>query len=53
MLHIPYLREHKNEIIKTITKEIYDASEVIADNKIRSQLKQFEKKYSPNYLKTK
>ena len=31
------------EKIKTITKEIYDASEVIADNKIRSQLKQFEK----------
>ena len=31
------------EKIKTITKEIYDASEVIADNKIKSQLKQFEK----------
>ena len=30
------------EKIETIAKEIYDASEVIADNKIRSQLKQFE-----------
>ena len=30
------------EKIKTIAKEIYDASEVIANNKIRSQLKQFE-----------
>ena len=30
------------EKIETITKEIYDASEVIADKKIRSQLKQFE-----------
>ncbi len=28
--------------IKTIAKEIYDAEEVIADNKIRNQLKQFE-----------
>ena len=30
------------EKIKTIAKEIYDANTVIADNKIRSQLKQFE-----------
>ena len=30
------------EKIETIAKEIYDANEVIADNKIRSQLKQFE-----------
>jgi len=30
------------EKIKTITKEIYNASEVIANNKIRSQLNQFE-----------
>ena len=28
--------------IKTIAKEIYDADDVIADNKIRSQLKHFE-----------
>ena len=28
--------------IKTIAKEIYDAKDVIADNKIRNQLKQFE-----------
>ena len=28
--------------IKTIAKEIYDAKDVIADNKIRSQLKQFQ-----------
>ena len=28
--------------IKTITKEIYDADEVIADKKIKDQLKQFE-----------
>ena len=28
--------------IKTIAKEIYDADDVIADNKIRNQLKQFE-----------
>ena len=28
--------------IKTIAKEIYDANDVIADNKIRDQLKQFE-----------
>ena len=28
--------------IKTIAKEIYDANDVIADNKIRNQLKQFE-----------
>ncbi len=28
--------------IKTITKEIYDAKEVVADKKIRDQLKQFE-----------
>ena len=29
--------------IKTIAKEIYDANEVIADSKIRDQLKLFEK----------
>jgi len=31
------------EKIKTITKEIYNANEVIADKKIKDQLKQFEK----------
>ena len=30
------------EKIKTIGKEIYGANDIIADNKIRSQLKQFE-----------
>ncbi len=30
------------EKIKTIAKEIYDANEIIADTKIKSQLKQFE-----------
>ncbi len=30
------------EKIETIAKEIYDAKDVIADNKIRNQLKQFE-----------
>jgi len=35
--------------IKTIAKEIYDADEVIADSKIRNQLKQFEENGYGNF----
>ncbi|PPR45379.1 MAG: Formate--tetrahydrofolate ligase [Alphaproteobacteria bacterium MarineAlpha5_Bin8] len=35
--------------IETIAKEIYDASEVIADNKIKEQLKQFEENGYGNF----
>ncbi len=37
------------EKIETIAKEIYDAKEVIADNKIRTQLKQFEENGYGNF----
>ena len=37
------------EKIETIAKEIYDAKEVIADNQIRSQLKQFEENGYGNF----